>query len=53
MGAIKSPMENSTKFASLYNFLKFYEKIFHRNLAALCQTLDCSQILEKIFKNSL
>ena len=49
----KSPMENSTKFASLYNFLKFYEKISHRNLAALWQNLACLQILEKIFKKLL
>ena len=44
----KSPMENSTKFASLYNFLKFYEKISHRNYAAHRQKWTCLQILEKI-----
>ena len=41
-------LENSTKFASLYNFLKFYEKISHRNYAAHRQKWTCLQILEKI-----
>ena len=44
----KSPLEIPTKFASLYNFLKFYEKISHRNLAGHWQKLTCLQILEKI-----
>ena len=44
----KSPLEIQTKFASLYNFLKFYEKMSHLNYAEHRQKLTCLQILEKI-----